>query len=195
MIVEPAIVALQDAAKNSRQSDIILENSPKGDSHIKRSSSEHSEGSRRNDTHVEDVCRGKLKAVTDNKHVFLPWLVVRAGVSITRYKTVHDGKTAHREDQAHETKQQDATVWRKCRLDDAEAQSHNETSLIRFINFGVFVCIVPRTEEFVVLILKGAVLVRAVHRLSEDRKRDTEFMSNVKGSAVGFQGQRRRRHQ
>ena len=68
----------------------------------------------------------KLMAVIDKKHVLLPWLVVRAGVSITRYKTVHDGKTAYREDQAHETKQQDATVWRKGRLDDAESQSQNE---------------------------------------------------------------------
>ena len=37
----------------------------------------------------------KLKAVFDNKHVLLPWLVKHAGVIITRYKTVHDGKTAY----------------------------------------------------------------------------------------------------
>ena len=42
--------------------------------------------------HVEDE---KLKAVIDNKHVLLPWLVMHAGVSITDYKTVHDGKTAY----------------------------------------------------------------------------------------------------
>ena len=44
----------------------------------------------------------------------------------------------------------------------------------------------PRTEEFVVLIPEGAVLVRAVHRLSEDRKWDTEFMSKVKGAPWDF---------
>ena len=37
----------------------------------------------------------KLKAVIDNKHVLLPWLVMHAGVIITKYKTVHDGKTAY----------------------------------------------------------------------------------------------------
>ena len=55
---EPAIVALQEAVKNSRQSDTILENSPKVD---KWSSRQRSEGSRRDDTHVEDVCRRKVE--------------------------------------------------------------------------------------------------------------------------------------
>ena len=32
VMVKPAIVALQEAVRNSRQSDTILENSPKGDS-------------------------------------------------------------------------------------------------------------------------------------------------------------------
>ena len=46
--------------------------------------------------------------------------------------------------------------------------------------------IVPRTGELVVLTLEGAVAVRTVHRLSEDRKRDTEFMSKVKGAPWEF---------
>ena len=123
---EFAVVALQDAVNNSRYSDTILENAPKGDSHkngVAANTVREAEGMIRT---WKNVCRGKLKAVIDNKHVLLPWLVMHAGVSITRYKTVHDGKTACREDQEQETKQQDATVWRKCRLDDAESQSHNE---------------------------------------------------------------------
>ena len=36
----------------------------------------------------------KLKAMMDNNHVLLPWLVMHAGVIITRYETVHDGMTA-----------------------------------------------------------------------------------------------------
>ena len=54
---EPAIVVLQKAEKNSRQSDTFLEHSPKGDCLSKRSSRERSEGSKKNDTHMEDVCR------------------------------------------------------------------------------------------------------------------------------------------
>ena len=36
----------------------------------------------------------RLKAVLDNKHVILSWLVTHAGVIITTYKMVHDGKAA-----------------------------------------------------------------------------------------------------
>ena len=46
--------------------------------------------------------------------------------------------------------------------------------------FGVFAGIVPRTGELVVLIVEGVVAARTVHRLSEDQKWDTEFMSRVK---------------
>ena len=37
----------------------------------------------------------KFSIVIDNKHVLLPWLVSHAGVIITRYKKVNDGKTAY----------------------------------------------------------------------------------------------------
>ena len=37
----------------------------------------------------------KLNIVIDNKHVLLPWLVSHAGVIISRYKKVHDWKTAY----------------------------------------------------------------------------------------------------
>ena len=55
--VEPAIVALQVAVKSSRPSRYILEHSAEGRQSAKWSSRECSEGSRRNDTHMEDVCR------------------------------------------------------------------------------------------------------------------------------------------
>ena len=57
---EPATVARQEAVKTSIQSDSILENSPKRDSQSNGAAG-RTEGSRRNDTHVEDVCRGKVE--------------------------------------------------------------------------------------------------------------------------------------
>ena len=36
-----------------------------------------------------------MKAMMDNKHVLLPWLVMHAGVIITRYETVQYGMTAY----------------------------------------------------------------------------------------------------
>ena len=46
--------------------------------------------------------------------------------------------------------------------------------------------IVPRTREFVVLTPEGTVLVRTVHRLSEDRRCDAEFISQVRGTPWDF---------
>ena len=89
-----AIVALQGAVK-TRQSDTRIENSPKGES--------QSNGAAENAVREEEEMirtwkmsvEEELKAVIDNKHVLLPWLVMHAIVIITRYKTVHDGKTAY----------------------------------------------------------------------------------------------------
>ena len=74
--------------KKLRQSDTIFENSPKGDS--------QSDGAAENAVReAEEMIRTwkvsveeKLKAMMDNKHVLLPWLVMHAGVNITRYETV-----------------------------------------------------------------------------------------------------------
>ena len=87
---------------------------------------------------------------------------MHAGTIITRYKTVHDGKTSVPEDQEQETKQQDATVWREGRLDDAEGHSQKEQA--GFDSSVVFRCIVPRTRSFEVPTLK-AQWRRAFHRV------------------------------
>ena len=92
---EQAFVARQEAVKNSRQSDTILENSPKGNSQSNGAAENavrEAEGTNRTwKMSVEE----QLKAVMDNKHVLLPWLEMHAGVNITRYNTVHDCKTAY----------------------------------------------------------------------------------------------------
>ena len=69
----------------------------------------------------------KLKAVFDNKHVLLPWLVKHAGVIITRYKTVHDGKTAYQRTKNKKPSNKMVPFGeRESRLDDAEGQSQKE---------------------------------------------------------------------
>ena len=81
---EPATVARQEAVNKTRQSGTMLENSPKGDS--------QSNGAAENEVRkTEGVIRmwkmsveEMLKAVIDNKHVLLPWLVMHAGGIITR---------------------------------------------------------------------------------------------------------------
>ena len=65
--------------------------------------------------------------------------------------------------------------------------NHKRIKLDSIHQFGVFVGCVPRTREFEVLTPVGAVAVRTVHRLSEDRKWDTEFMSRVKSAPWDFQ--------
>ena len=93
--VNQRLLLFKEAVKNSRQSDTFLENSPTGDSESNGAAENavrEAEGMTRTwKMSVEE----KLKAVIDNKHVLLPWLVMLAGVIITRYVTVHDGKTAY----------------------------------------------------------------------------------------------------
>ena len=169
---KPAIVPLQEAVKNSRQSDTILENSPKGDSQSNGAAENavsEAEGMIRTwKMYVEE----KLKAVVDTKHVLLHWLVMHAGVIITRYKTVQDGVPEDREPQAEE---QDAAIWIEGRLMRCRRRVAEETS------WGVFTGIVPGTREFVILTPQGALAVRTVHRFSEHKKWDTGFMSRIKG--------------
>ena len=93
---KPSNVALQEAVKNVRLSDTILENSLKGDSQSKgaaENAAREAEGMIRTwKVFVQD----KLNIVIDSKHVLLPWLVSHAGVIITWNKKVHDGKTAYK---------------------------------------------------------------------------------------------------
>ena len=101
----------------------------------------------------EKLIEEKLKAVIDNKHVLLPWLVMHAGEIITRYTTVHDGKTAYQ------------------RIKNKRPKgNHRRNKLIPIHQFGLFAGIAPRTGELMVLTLEGAVAARTVHRLSEDRR-------------------------
>ena len=189
---EPAIVAVQEAVKNSRQSDTILENSPKGDSQsngAEENAVREAEGMIRTwKMSVEE----KLKAVIDNKHVLLPWLAMHAGVIITRSKAVHDGKTAYRRVKNKRPNknmlpfgESERVVW----MMPKDNRRRNKLDAIHL--FGVFVGIVPRTGEFVVLTPDGAVAVRTVQRLSEDRKWDTEFMSKVQGAPWDFKANAR----
>ena len=59
---EPAIRALQEAVKNSAQSDTILENSPKEDSQSIEAAENAVREAERKDTHMEDVCRGRVES-------------------------------------------------------------------------------------------------------------------------------------
>ena len=69
---EPAIVALQEAVKNSKQIGTILENSPNGDCQSNGAAENavrEAEGMIRTwKIYVEE----NLRAVIDNKHVLLP---------------------------------------------------------------------------------------------------------------------------
>ena len=132
---ELAIVALQEAVKNSRQSDTILENSQEGDSQSNGAAENvvrEAEGMIRTwKMSVEE----KLKAVIEKKHVLLPWVVVHAGVMITRYKTVHGGKTAHQRIKNERPSNKMLSFAEKSRLDDAEGQSQTEgTNCVRSIH-------------------------------------------------------------
>ena len=84
----------------------------------------------------------KLKAVIDNKHVQLPWFVMHAGIIITRYKTVHDGKTAcqriKKKRQSNKLLPFGEVVW-------MQMDNHSENKLDSIHQFGVFVGIVPRS--------------------------------------------------
>ena len=189
---EPAIVALQEAGKNSRQSGTILENSPKGDS--------QSNGAAENAVREEEGMKrtGKmsveeeLKAVIDNKHVLLPWLVMHARVLITRYKTVHDGKTAYQriKNKRPSNKMQpfgEKVVWMMLN-DNHRRNKLDSIRHFRKLSSGI----VPRTGEFVVLTPEGCsggahdpqALRRPImgHGIHEQGQRCT----------VGLQGQRRR---
>ena len=62
----------------------------------------------------------KLKAVIDNKHVLLPWLVMHAGEIITRFETFHEGNTAYQNIKNKRPSNKMLPFGEKSRLDDAE---------------------------------------------------------------------------
>ena len=66
--------------------------------------------------------------------------------------------------QKQETKPQYAAVWTDRCLDDTPKTIKEETSWSQHVSIG------PRTVQFVVLTLEGAVQHVTIHGLSEDKK-------------------------
>ena len=64
--------------------------------------------------------------------------------------------------------------------------NHRRNKLDSIRQFGVFVGIVPRTGEFVVLTPESAVAVRTVHRLSEDQKMGHRVREQGQKCTVGL---------
>ena len=151
---ERATVAPHEAVKNSMQSDTILENSPKGDSQSNGAAENavrEAEGMKRTrKMSVEE----KFRAVVDNKHVLLPWLVMHAGVMITRYETVHDGKTAYQRIKIKRPSNKMLPFGGEviCMM---PKNHHRRNKLDSIRQFGVFARIVP--GQLVVLTLEGVV--------------------------------------
>ena len=134
---EPAIVALQEEVKNSRQSDTTIEDSPKGDSQS-HSAAENAVREVHGTMHTWKMSvEEKSKAVVDNKHVLLPWLVSHAGVIITSYTMVHDGKTAYQRSKMLSVGEK--IVWMMPK------DYHRRNKLKSTHQFGVFAGIVPGT--------------------------------------------------
>ena len=114
----------------------------------------------------------------NNKHVLLPRLVLHAVVITARQHQRIKGK---------ETRKQSAPARREDCLDDAEmtvARGGTSWSLLIIVGSSWKSC--PGLEEFAVLTLGGAVPVPTIHRVSEDKKWDTEFMSQVKEAPWDF---------
>ena len=128
-----------------------------------------------------DVCRGKVEG-RDRQQACDIFVARDARKShhheVQNSPQLHDGVSG---DQAQETSQPDATVWREreSRLDEAEGKSQKEQA---GFDSSIWSVRRYRTTKFVVLTLVGAVAVHTVHRLSEDQHWETEFMRRVKGA-------------
>ena len=159
---EPAIVALQEAIVRSRQSETIVENSPKGDSQSNGAAENavrETEGMIRTwKVYVEE----RLGTRLDNRHVLLPWLVLHAGLIHTRYKISHDGKTAYQKIKGKRPSSKVLPFGEKVIWMMPKDNSRRKNILESAHHFGIFVGVVPRTGEFLVLTPEGAIPVRNV---------------------------------
>ena len=104
--------------------------------------------------------------------------VSHVGVVITRYKKVHDGNTAYQQTKNMSPSNKMVSfeyevVW------IIPTGNHCRNKMEPPHPFGVFVGIVPRTEEFVALTPQGAALVCTVRRFSEEKRWDAECVSQV----------------
>ena len=113
-----------------------------------------------------------------NKHVLLPWVVMHAGVIITRYKTVHDGKTAYQRIKNKKPSNKmllfgENVVWMLPMV------NHRWNKLDSIHQFGVFVGIVPIMGEFVFLTPEGAPCARSTGSLTTESGTEATSMMVV----------------
>ena len=95
-------------------------------------------------------------------------------------------KTAYQKIKEKDPKQHNDAVRRKSRVDDAQRQQSQDQAGTIASGRECFAGIVPRIGELVVPTPEGAIPVRTIRRLFQDKRWDAEFVSRTKGTPWGF---------
>ena len=92
---EPSILSVQDAVRKEAKTEMVPENSPKGESPSNgsiESAIRELSGMTRT---LKDFIECKMGEQLGQDHPMLPWIVEYSGTVITRYRVGQDGRTPY----------------------------------------------------------------------------------------------------
>ena len=178
---EPSIVSVQEAVRKESITEMVPENSPKGESKSNgmiESAVRELEGMiRTTKDHIETKMGGKL----DQDSPMLAWIVESAGTIITRYRIGSDGRTAYQRLKGKRPSNMIVPLGEKVLYLPLKTTGKMNKLAPKF-KYGVYGGVNPRSSEALVSNEHGTFRARTIRRLADGSKWDADMIKHMKGA-------------
>ena len=182
---EASIVAVQEMVKQESKTEIVIENSPKGESQsngLPEAAVRELSGMIRT---LKDSIETKTGEKIEKKSAMMAWIVEHSGNMITRYRVGKDGRTAYQRLKGKAPSNKTLPLGEKVLYLPLKSAGKQNKLAPKF-KYGIFVGVNPRTSESLIANSSGVFRARTVKRLPEDDRWDGNAISEIKGLPWDF---------
>ena len=177
---EPTITALKEAYRNTTKNDVMIEETPVGDSKAAgeiESTIKQVEGMVRT---YKLALEARIGAEIPEDHNIIPWLIKHAAASLNRYNVGKDGLTPYRRLRGKNFRKEVAdfgeSVWY------LKPKSLGKRKLVSRWASGIWLGIRDESNEVLIGTTEGVIKVRTVRRKGSPEERwDTVGIDSMKG--------------
>jgi hypothetical protein len=177
---EPSIRNLQEELRKECITEMVPENSPKGESKsngLIENAIKSLEGMIRT---IKDYIETKMQEKLEKDSPMFAWIIEAVGTLITRYRTGEDGKTPYQRLKGKKPSNVLVPLGEKV-LYLPLKQPGRMNKLAPKFKYGIYVGVNPRTSESLVSNEHGTFRARTVRRLADDMKWDIAMMRGIQG--------------
>ena len=183
---EPAILAWAAEVKQERESETIPESSPVGDSASNGKIEAAVKEVRGMIKTLKSCLEDRIKEELPADAVILLWLIEYAGVNISRQKVHSDGKTSYEKLKGKKCSRSICEFGEKVLYMPLKPARETKDKLK--YEYGIFVGIIPKSNEMCISTQDGVVKARTIRRIPKEDRWCAEAVKGVKGTPLGASG-------